>query len=149
MRCPIPSLGSRRWPLSVGAKPPGLDIWCGVDRPSTCETESYMEKLAFTRACLFDVRVIVVIMHVPLVESLCQTTMGWIPTRVPVARHAWNLWPCPVVPSSKCHYFLRRWCLVKSTRYWKLLEATIMRKRDGADCSRVYFFLGLWPLLFS
>jgi hypothetical protein len=40
----------------------------------------YMEKLAFTCACLSDVRVIMVIMSVPLVESLCQVAMGWIPT---------------------------------------------------------------------
>jgi hypothetical protein len=33
-----------------------------------------------TRACLSDVRAIVVVMCVPLVEFLCQTTMGWIPT---------------------------------------------------------------------
>jgi hypothetical protein len=35
-----------------------------------------MEKHAFTRACLSDVRVIVMIMCVPLVEQLCQTMMG-------------------------------------------------------------------------
>jgi hypothetical protein len=39
-----------------------------------------MEKLVFTRACLSDVRVIMAIMHVPLVELLCQAIMGWIPT---------------------------------------------------------------------
>jgi hypothetical protein len=32
-----------------GAKPLGLDIWCGVDRPGTCAIESYMEKLTFIR----------------------------------------------------------------------------------------------------
>jgi hypothetical protein len=53
-----------------------------------------MEKLTFTRICLSDVRVIMVIIRVPLVESLCQTAMGWIPTRVPVARCVWGLWPC-------------------------------------------------------
>jgi hypothetical protein len=35
-----------------------------------------MEKLTFTRACLSGVRVIMVIMHVPLVESLCEEAMG-------------------------------------------------------------------------
>jgi hypothetical protein len=30
-----------------------------------------MEKLAFTRVCLFDVIVIMAIMRVPLVEQLC------------------------------------------------------------------------------
>jgi hypothetical protein len=44
----------------------------------TCETESYMEKLTFTKACLSDVNVIMVIMRVPLVELLCQVAMGWI-----------------------------------------------------------------------
>jgi hypothetical protein len=39
-----------------------------------------MEKLVFTRACLSDASVIMVIMHLPLVELLCQATMGWIPT---------------------------------------------------------------------
>jgi hypothetical protein len=72
MRCHVPSLSSGRWPLS--------GVRSGVDHPGTCETEFYMEKLAFTRACLSDVRVIVVILHVPLIESLCPTAMGWIPT---------------------------------------------------------------------
>jgi hypothetical protein len=36
----------------------------------TCKTKFYMEKPAFTRACLADVRVIMVIMRVLLVESL-------------------------------------------------------------------------------
>jgi hypothetical protein len=63
----------------VDAKPPGLDILCGVDRPGTCKTESYMEKLAFARACLSNIRVIMVITRVPLVELLCQAAMGWIP----------------------------------------------------------------------
>jgi hypothetical protein len=31
------------------------------------------------RACLFDVRVIMIIMHVHVVELLCQTVMGYIP----------------------------------------------------------------------
>jgi hypothetical protein len=33
-----------------GAKPLGLDICCSVDRLGTCVTESYMEKLTFTKA---------------------------------------------------------------------------------------------------
>jgi hypothetical protein len=37
-----------------------------------------MERLTFTRACLSDISVIMTIMHVPLVELLCQATMGWI-----------------------------------------------------------------------
>jgi hypothetical protein len=121
-RCPVSSLGSGRWPHSTGTKPPGLNIWCGIDRPGICETESYMEKLAFTRACLSDVRVIMMIMCVPLVESLWQTAMGWIPTRVPIARRTWNPWLHPVVSGSKCGRFPRPWCLIKSMRYWKLLD---------------------------
>jgi hypothetical protein len=56
-------------------KPPGMDILYSVDRLVTCKIESYMEKLAFTEACLSDVGVIMVIMCVPLVESLCQVAM--------------------------------------------------------------------------
>jgi hypothetical protein len=98
-------------------------------------------------------------------------------TRVPTARCAWGLWPCPVIPGSKCHHLLRlRWS-VKSIWYMKVLDgvtgcsgsswvgegrglgrqvaksclpmSTIMRKIDGMDCSRVQFFLGWWPLIFS
>jgi hypothetical protein len=170
--CPVPSLSSGWWPLSRGTKPSGLDIWRGVDCPSTCEIESYMEKLVFIWACLSDVRVIMVIMHVPLIQSLCQAVMGWIPTRVPIARHAWGMWPCPVTPGSKCNHFPRLWCTVKSTLYWNLLDgatrcpspsrveeggtsgrqveksylptSTVMRKRDAVDCSRVQVILGWW-----
>jgi hypothetical protein len=39
-----------------------------------------MEKLAFTRACLSAIRVIMEIMRVPLVELLYRAVMGWIPT---------------------------------------------------------------------
>jgi hypothetical protein len=59
-----------------GVKPLGLDIRRGVDCPGTCETESYMEKLVFTRACLSSVKVIMEITHVPLVKLLYQTVMG-------------------------------------------------------------------------
>jgi hypothetical protein len=45
----------------------------------TCETQTYMEKLVFTMACLFCIRVIMAIMCVLLVELLCQEVMGWIP----------------------------------------------------------------------
>jgi hypothetical protein len=57
-------------------EPLGLDILCGVYRPGTCETESYMKKLAFARACLSDISVTMAIMHVPLVELLCHMVMG-------------------------------------------------------------------------
>jgi hypothetical protein len=65
--------------FSGDVKPPGLNFLRGVDRPGTCETESYMEKLNFIRACLSDVRVMMAIMCAPLVEFLCQMVMGRIP----------------------------------------------------------------------
>jgi hypothetical protein len=37
-----------------------------------------MDKLAFTRACLSKISVIMAIMRIPLVELLCQAMMGWI-----------------------------------------------------------------------
>jgi hypothetical protein len=50
-----------------GVKPPGPDIWCGVDHRGPWWTESYVEKPASIRACLSSVRVIIAIMDVPLV----------------------------------------------------------------------------------
>jgi hypothetical protein len=47
--------------------------------------KSYMEKLAFIRARLSYIRVIMVIMRVSLVELLCQTAMRH------VVRRAWAL----------------------------------------------------------
>jgi hypothetical protein len=41
-------------------------------------------------------------------------------TRVPAAKRARGLWPCPVVLDNKSHRFLRPWRLVKI--YW-ILEA--------------------------
>jgi hypothetical protein len=38
-----------------------------------------MEKRTFTKACLSDVKVFMMIMHVPLIELMCQVVMGWIP----------------------------------------------------------------------
>jgi hypothetical protein len=64
--------------LPGDAKHLGLDILCVVDRSGTCKAESYLEKPAFTKACLFDVRVNM-FMRVPLVKLLCQTVMRWIP----------------------------------------------------------------------
>jgi hypothetical protein len=53
--------------FSGGARPLELDIYRGVDRPGIGETEYYVEKLMFTRACLSRVRVTMMIMCVPLV----------------------------------------------------------------------------------
>jgi hypothetical protein len=52
-------------------KPPGLDIRWSVDRLGTYVTESYMEQIFFTKACLSYVRVIITLMCLYLVELLC------------------------------------------------------------------------------
>jgi hypothetical protein len=57
--------------FSGDAKPPGLDIYRSVDCLSICEIESYMKKGAFTNAYLSDIRVIMTIMRVPMIELLC------------------------------------------------------------------------------
>jgi hypothetical protein len=51
--------------LSGGHESPGMGY---VTWLCPCWTESLMEKPAFTRACLSDVRVIMLLMCVPLVE---------------------------------------------------------------------------------
>jgi hypothetical protein len=61
-----------------------------------------MEKLTFTRACLSYVIVIMVIMCVPLVESLCQMVIG----RIPGLKHMLTgvrgfLWPRLVASGNK------------------------------------------------
>jgi hypothetical protein len=38
-----------------------------------------MEKPTFTKASLCDVGVIMAIVHIPVVELLCQAVMEWIP----------------------------------------------------------------------
>jgi hypothetical protein len=74
-----------------------------------------MEKPAFARVNLSDVRVIIVIMHVPMVELLCQVSMGQIPVLECLLSSVHGcLSPCLVVPGIKCHGFSRtrlRWCL--------------------------------------
>jgi hypothetical protein len=52
------------------------------------------------------------IMHVSLVELLCQAVMGWIIALEYMLSGAHELlWPHPVMPGAKCHYFSRPWCL--------------------------------------
>jgi hypothetical protein len=71
-------------------------------------TKYYVKKLAFTRACLSYVRVIMVIMRVPLVDSLCQAVIGRIPAPEYMLSGACGLlWPHPVTIGTKCHSFLR------------------------------------------
>jgi hypothetical protein len=67
-----------------------------------------MEKLAFTRACLSNVKVIIAMMCVPLVELLCEMTMGQIPALEYLLSDARELLlPHRVTPGCKCHCFPR------------------------------------------
>jgi hypothetical protein len=61
-----------------GAKPPWLDIYHSVDRLGPWWTDFFVEKPALIGAHSFNVRVIVVIMRVLIVERLCQSLMGHI-----------------------------------------------------------------------
>jgi hypothetical protein len=74
-----------------------------------------MEKPAFTRANSSDIRFIMVIMHVPMVELLCQAMKGRIPIiKYLISGPRGRLWPHLVVPCIKCYRFLRSrltWCL--------------------------------------
>jgi hypothetical protein len=109
--------------ISGDAKPPGLDILCGVDRLGTCKTEFYMEKPAFTRVGLSDIR------HQSY-HGYYVCTLGGVAisggdgidscTRVPATRHAWGMWSCSVVRDSKCCRYPRPRCLVK---IYLILEA--------------------------
>jgi hypothetical protein len=60
-------------------KPPRPAIRLGVDRPGPWWTKSLIEKLAFTRANLSGVRVIITIMRILVEELLYQAVMGLIP----------------------------------------------------------------------
>jgi hypothetical protein len=74
-----------------------------------------MGKPAFTRASLSNVRVIMAIIRVPVVELLCQAVMR----RIPVLKYLLSgargrPWPYSVVPGIKCCRFQRfrfRWSL--------------------------------------
>jgi hypothetical protein len=74
-------------------------------------SEYYMGKPAFTRACLSGVRDIMAIMHVPLVESLCQTAMVWVPEHEFMLSSVRGLQrPCPIVMRTECYHFPRPQC---------------------------------------
>jgi hypothetical protein len=67
-----------------------------------------MEKPTFTKMNLFDVRVIMVIMHILVRELLCQAVTGWIPVlECPILWHVWLLWLCPVMSGIKCCHLPR------------------------------------------
>jgi hypothetical protein len=104
-----------RPPFQGVQSPPRWAIWYGVDRSDPWWTKSVMEKPAFTRVSLSNVRVIMMIMCVPVVELICQAVMKWIPVlKYLLCGACGHLWPRPIVPCIKCHRFLRfwlRWCL--------------------------------------
>jgi hypothetical protein len=57
-----------------------------------------MEKLAFTRVNLSDIRLIMTIMHIPVEELLCQTMTGRIPVlKCLLSGVHGHLWLCPVI----------------------------------------------------
>jgi hypothetical protein len=67
-----------------------------------------MEKPAFTRTCLSNVRVVVTNMCVPLVERLSQAVMGQILALkylLPGARGC--LRPCPIMAGFQCRCLQR------------------------------------------
>jgi hypothetical protein len=69
-----------------------------------------MKMPAFIRVNLSDVRVIMMIMRVSVVELLCQAATG----RLLVLKYlllgvCGRLWQCVVMPDIKCHCFLRSW----------------------------------------
>jgi hypothetical protein len=75
MRCPVPLhfVGRRGLrPPFWGAKPPHQAIYLGVDRLGPWWTGPLMEKTAYTRINVSDVRVIMAIMCVPVGELLCE-----------------------------------------------------------------------------
>jgi hypothetical protein len=88
----IVQVGAASDRLSEGCKAPEMGYLTDVDRPGPWWTGSLMEKLIFIRVNLFDVRVIMMIMHVPVEELLCQVVMGmYFSARVPVVRSVWVL----------------------------------------------------------
>jgi hypothetical protein len=63
-----------------------------------------MQKPTFSRACLSNIRVIMAIIHVPLVELLCQMVMGQNPAlKYVLSGMCGQLWPCPIMPGNKSH----------------------------------------------
>jgi hypothetical protein len=82
-----------------------------------------MEKPTSTEACLSNVRVIMLItrVHTHGRVALLGSDGTYPYTRVPAARHAWGLWPCPIVLSNKGCRIPRSRHLVKPIQYWKLM----------------------------
>jgi hypothetical protein len=69
-----------------------------------------MWKAAFSKAKLSDVRVIMTIMCVCMVELLCQAPTGWILVlKYLLSGVCGHMWQHPVVADIKYHRFLRSW----------------------------------------
>jgi hypothetical protein len=141
--CSVPSYHTgRRYFWSSfwgGAKPLGRASWHGVEHTGRWWTESLMKKHVFTRACLSDVKVIIVIMCVSVVEFLCQETTEWIPVlKYLVSGACGRLWPCIVISGIKCRRFPRSQllCCLPSTENpwtWLLGARVFLEPRDEAD----------------
>jgi hypothetical protein len=62
-----------------GVKPSGLNIFVVLSIRVPTRPNLTWRRSPLSRACLSDIKVIMVIMRVHLVESLYQAAMGWIP----------------------------------------------------------------------
>jgi hypothetical protein len=157
----------------------GRAIWHGVDCLDPWWIESLMENSVFTMVNLSDVRVIMTIMHVHVVELFYQATMGRISVLKWLLSHARGcLWSCPIMTDIKYRHFLRtqlqRLFLVLGSlgcdcRGPGYVSSRVMRgstvnrhvvkscssvfivmgEMIGTDHSRVWFFLGWRSLLLS
>jgi hypothetical protein len=89
-------------------KPPGLDIRCSVDCLCTFVTEFYMEYIVLTRTYLSYVKVIMALIHVPLVVLQIQTVMRWIPAlKCMMSGTCGLLHRHPILTKHKCYRLLR------------------------------------------
>jgi hypothetical protein len=90
-----------------------------------------MEKPTFTRVNLSDVKVIMAIMYISVVDLLCEVSMGWILVlKFLLSGARGHLWPCLIMLGIKCCRFLKthlRWCLPGT----KSLQARLLRDRGA------------------
>jgi hypothetical protein len=138
-RHPIPShyIGRRGFRLPFregggrGAKPPGWAICLGVDRPGPWWTGSLIEKPAFTRVNLSNVKVIMTIIRVLVKELLCQTVMGQIPVLECLLSSArGRLWLRPFMPGITSLLLPEDPAPGALIRYWR----TPRRGCRGTEC---------------
>jgi hypothetical protein len=111
------TMGSDVFPGDV--RPPAwifyvvLTVWLPT-RPNVTWRSPFL-----SRACLSDIRVIMV--PVCTISGVAMSSGDGMNscTRVPTVRHAWGLWPCPVMSDNKYHHFFSPWHLVK---FYLILE---------------------------